>query len=106
MTEEEENEMEINIEAKYAGRTEKEFLNNISYAECLYILDTRNKYCNEIKDLSLLKLVDIISKLQTDIEIKDKVIENLEKENKELRKHILNYQGTTGILLKMEDKDE
>lgn len=54
----------------------------------------------------LITVLNLISKLQADIDIKDKVIENLEKGNKELRKHILNYQGTTGILLKMEDKDE
>ena len=75
MTEEEKEEMELNIEAKYAGRTEKEFLNNITYAECLYILNTKNNYCDEIKDLSLLKLADIISIQQKETDKKDKVID-------------------------------
>lgn len=57
-------------------------------------LSLGNEYC------------DTIMEVQADIEIKDKVIENLEKENKELRKRILNYQGTTGMFLRMEDKDE
>ena len=55
LSDEEKNSMELDIEAKYVGRTEKEFLNNITYVECLYILDTENKYCDDIKNLSLLK---------------------------------------------------
>lgn len=47
LSDEEKNSMELDIEAKYVGRTEKEFLNNITYAECLYILDTKNKYCDD-----------------------------------------------------------
>lgn len=77
----EKEEIELNIEAKYVGRTEKQFLNNITYAECLYILDTKNNYCDEIRDLSLLKLVDIISKLQ--------------KENEELEKYKKAYELET-----------
>lgn len=77
MSEEEKEEMELNIEAKYGGKTEKEFLNNITYAECLYILDVKNNYCDDIKNLSLLKIVDIISKLQ--------------KENKQLKEKIREY---------------
>ena len=56
LSDEEKNSMELDIEAKYVGRTEKEFLNNVTYAECLYILDTKNKYCDDIKNLSLLKI--------------------------------------------------
>ena len=70
--------MELNIEAKYVGRTEKEFLNNVTYDECLYILDTKNKYCDDIKNLSLLKIVDIVNE-------QSKEIEELKKENKEIR---------------------
>ena len=81
MNKKEKEEIELNIEAKYVGRTEKQFLNNITYAECLYILDTKNNYCDEIRDLSLLKLVDIISKLQ--------------KENEELEKYKKAYELET-----------
>ena len=68
LSDEEKNSMELDIEAKYAGRTEKEFLNNITYAECLYILDTKNKYCDDIKNLSLLKIVDIVNEQSKEIE--------------------------------------
>ena len=68
MTDEEKNSMELDIEAKYVGRTEKEFLNTITYAECLYILDTKNKYCDDIKTLSLLKIVDIVNEQSKEIE--------------------------------------
>lgn len=73
LSEEEKNSMELDIEAKYVGRTEKEFLNNITYAECLYILDTKNKYCDDIKNLSLFKIVDIVNEQSKEIEeLKDK----------------------------------
>ena len=68
MTDEEKNSIELDIEAKYVGRKEKEFLNSIAYAECLYILDTKNNYCDDIKNLSLLKIVDIIEKQSKEIE--------------------------------------
>ena len=68
LSDEEKNSMELDIEAKYVGRTEKEFLNNITYAECLYILDTKNKYCDDIKNLSLLKIVDIVNEQSKEIE--------------------------------------
>ena len=68
LSDEEKNNMELDIEAKYVGKTEKEFLNNITYAECLYILDTKNKYCDDIRDLSLLKIVEIIEKQSKEIE--------------------------------------
>ena len=65
----------LRIEAKYVDRTEKEFLSNITYAECLYILTPKNKYCDKIRELSVLKLCEIIDKLQ--------------KENKELKNKIM-----------------
>lgn len=68
LSDEEKNSMELDIEAKYVGRTEKEFLSNITYAECLYILDTKNKYCDDIKNLSLLKIVDIVDEQSKEIE--------------------------------------
>lgn len=68
LSEEEKNSMELDIETKYVGRTEKEFLNNITYAECLYILDTKNKYCDDIRNLSLLKIVDIVNEQSKEIE--------------------------------------
>lgn len=68
LSDEEKNSMELDIEAKYVGRTEKEFLNNVTYAECLYILDTKNKYCDDIKNLSLLKIVDIVNEQSKEIE--------------------------------------
>lgn len=68
LSDEEKNSMELDIEAKYVGRTEKEFLSNITYAECLYILDTKNKYCDDIKNLSLLKIVDIVNEQFKEIE--------------------------------------
>lgn len=72
ISDEEKEDMEFNIEAKYVGKTEKEFLNIITYAECLYILNTKNNYCDDIKDLSLLKIVDIISKLQKELDKSNK----------------------------------
>ena len=71
MNEEEKEEIELDIEAKYADKTEKEFLSRVTYAECLYILKPENKYCDEIKELSLLKLCEIIEK--------DKIIDLLIK---------------------------
>lgn len=79
MNEEEKKEIELDIEAKYVGKTEKEFLSRVTYAECLYILTPENEYCDEIIKLSLLKICEIIDKLQ--------------KENEELRKFIL--EGVT-----------
>ena len=75
MNEEEKEDIELDIEAKYVDRTEKEFLSNITYAECLYILTPKNKYCDKIRELSVLKLCEIIDKLQ--------------KENKELKNKIM-----------------
>ena len=78
LSEEEKNSMELDIETKYVGRTEKEFLNNITYAECLYILDTKNKYCDDIRNLSLLKIVDIVNE-------QSKEIEELKEENEKYK---------------------
>lgn len=79
MNEEEKEEIELDIEAKYIGKTEKEFLNRVTYAECIYILTPENKYCDKIKELSVLKICEIIK--------------NLQKENEELKedlKYVLN----------------
>ena len=74
MNEEEKEDIELDIEAKYADKTEKEFLSRVTYAECLYILTPENKYCDKIRELSLLKLCEIIDRLQ--------------KENEELKEYI------------------
>ena len=79
LSDEEKNSMELDIEAKYVGRTEKEFLNNVTYAECLYILDTKNKYCDDIKNLSLLKIVDIVNEQSKEIEELNKSDESKEQ---------------------------
>ncbi len=68
MNEEEKEEIELNIEAKYVDKTEKEFLSKVTYAECLYILTPKNKYCDKIKELSMLKLCEIIEKLHKENE--------------------------------------
>lgn len=63
MNENEKEEIEADIEAKYVDKTEKEFLSRVTYAECLYILTPANKYCDKIKELSVLKIGEIIEKL-------------------------------------------
>lgn len=68
MNEEEKQTIELNIEAKYVDKTEKEFLSRATYAECLYILTPENEYCDKIRELSLLKLCEIIEKKQNKIE--------------------------------------
>ena len=68
MNEEEKKSIELDIEVKYVDRTEKEFLSNITYAECLYILTPENEYCDKIKELSVLKICEIIEKLQKENE--------------------------------------
>lgn len=72
MNDEEEKEIELDIETKYVGKTEKEFLSRVTYAECLYILTPENKYCDKIKELSLLKICEIINKLKNEMQ-KDKM---------------------------------
>ncbi len=87
MNEEEKKEIELDIEAKYVGKTEKEFLSRLTYAECLYILTPENEYCDEVIKLSVLKICEIIEKLQ--------------KENEELkfkeRRIIIGKYGDTEI---------
>lgn len=68
MNEEEKEDIELDIEAKYVDKTEKEFLSRVTYAECLYILTPKNKYCDKIRELSVLKLCEIIDKLQKENE--------------------------------------
>lgn len=103
LSDEEKNSIELDIEAKYVGRIEKEFLNNITYTECLYILDTKNKYCDDIKNLSLLKIVDIVNE-------QSKEIEELKVNNKKLqdkcKELIFEKQGLTSALLDSTPKDK
>lgn len=68
MNEEEKEEIELDIEAKYVDKTEKEFLSRVTYAECIYILTPENKYCDKIKELSVLKICEIIKNLQKENE--------------------------------------
>lgn len=68
MNEEEKEDIELDIEAKYVDKTEKEFLSRVTYAECLYILTPKNEYCDKIRELSVLKLCEIIDKLQKENE--------------------------------------
>ena len=68
MNEEEKEDIELDIEAKYVDKTEKEFLSRVTYAECLYILTPKNKYCDKIRELSVLKLCEIIEKLKKENE--------------------------------------
>lgn len=81
MNEEEKKAIELDIEAKYVDRTEKEFLSNITYAKCLYILTPENKYCDKIRELSLLKLCEIIEKLQKENETLKGIISDIFNEN-------------------------
>lgn len=71
MSEEEKEEIELDIEAKYVGKTEKEFLSRVTCAECLYILTPENEYCDKIKELSLLKICEIIDKLKEEFKTVD-----------------------------------
>lgn len=108
MNEEEKESIELDIEAKYVDRTEKEFLSRVTYAECLYILTPKNKYCDKIKELSVLKLCEIIEKLQKENELaKQALIKNcnigdarnqLLKENEKLKNKLLD------TLQKIKDK--
>ena len=81
MNDEEKKKIELDIEAKYVGKTEKEFLSRLTYAECLYILTPENKYRDEVIKLSVLKIREIIDKLQKQIEkLKEKLYEILDKQ--------------------------
>lgn len=88
MNEEEKEAIELDIEAKYVDKTEKEFLSRLTYAECLYILTPKNKYCDKIKELSVLKLCEIIEKLQKENE---ELKVNNDKTIKDGREAILYY---------------
>lgn len=109
MNEEEQKIIELDIEAKYVDKTEKEFLSRLTYAECLYILTPENAYCDKIIKLSVLKICEIIEKLQKENEelkykikgqecvietqvhneeVYESIFEKLEKENKELKKQV------------------
>lgn len=68
MNEEEKKKIELDIEAKYIGKAEKEFLSRLTYAECLYILTPENEYCDKIKKLSVLKICGIIEKYKKQME--------------------------------------
>lgn len=77
MNENEKEKIEADIEAKYVDKTEKEFLSRVTYAECLYVLTPENKYCDKIKELSVLKICEIIKNLQKEneeIKIKNSAI--------------------------------
>lgn len=79
MNEEEKEDIELDIEAKYVDKTKKEFLSRVTYAECLYILTPENKYCDKIRELSVLKLCEIIKNLQKENEtLKTKLLDILE----------------------------
>lgn len=84
INEEEKEEIELDIEAKYVDKTEKEFLSRVTYAECIYILTPENKYCDKIKELSVLKICEIIK--------------NLQKENEELKRLMAYKNGYTKLL--------
>ena len=103
LSDEEKNSMELDIEAKYVGRTEKEFLNNVTYAECLYILDTKNKYCDDIKNLSLLKIVDIVNEQSKEIEELNKSDES--KEQSSMKYYNLYKELVDKIKAKIEELD-
>lgn len=68
LEEEEKKKIELDIEAKYVGKTEKEFLSRLTYAECLYILTPENEYCDEVIKLSVLKICGIIEKYKKQME--------------------------------------
>lgn len=96
MNEEEKEDIELDIEAKYVGKTKKEFLSRVTYAECLYILTPENKYCNKIKELSVLKMREIIEKLQKENEelkeINEQLSENKLLQDIEIKKNFIPKQ--------------
>lgn len=88
MNEEEKEDIELDIEAKYVDKTEKEFLSRVTYAECLYILTAKNKYCDKIRELSVLKLCEIIEKLQKENIEQKAEIERRKHNNKTLKEFV------------------
>lgn len=109
MNENEKEEIELDIEAKYVDKTEKEFLSRVTYAECLYILTPENKYCDKIKELSVLKICEIIEKLQEENEELGKFItEGIEiKTNSPYKNYSLEFLRNNFIpVQKIKDKIE
>lgn len=96
MNEEEKKEIELDIEAKYVGKTEKEFLSRVTYAECLYILTPENEYCDEVIKLSVLKICGIIEKYKKQIE---KLIKELKQDDINMTKKYKEKKNITGELL-------
>lgn len=96
MNENEKEDIELDIEAKYVDKTEKEFLSRVTYAECLYILTPKNKYCDKIRELSVLKLCEIIEKLQKENEqlkeINEELSENKLLQDIEIKKNFIPKQ--------------
>ena len=90
MNENEKEEIELDIEAKYVDKTEKEFLRRVIYAECLYILTPANKYCDKIKELSALKICEITEKLLKENEELKISNKEIDKECSRLEKKKLN----------------
>lgn len=110
MNEEEKKEIELDIEAKYVDKTEKEFLSRVTYAECLFILTPENKYCDKIKELSVLKICEIIEKLQKENEkLKDKLLDTTEGQKvikEETPQYIKeNYIPVQKVIDKIEELD-
>lgn len=111
MNEEEKGDIELDIEAKYVDKTEKEFLSKVTYAECLYILTPKNKYCDKIRELSVLKLCEIIEKLQKENEelnLKYSMlyagkIENMKAQEVKIKSQVIPVQKVKDIL---EQKDK
>lgn len=102
MNEEEKEDFELDIEAKYVDRTEKEFLSNITYAECLYILTPKNKYCDKIRELSVLKLCKIIDKLQKENE----ELKNQEATQRKINELLVQRYSNSISVQKVKDKIE
>ena len=112
MNEEGKEDIELDIEAKYVDKTEKEFLSRVTYAECLYILTPKNKYCDKIRELSVLKLCEIIEKLKKENETlkaftKSIFDGDIEKEYISVQKvkdKIRHYQGLQDNYIKKYDE--
>ena len=68
MNDKEKEEFKLDIEAKYVDKTEKEFLSRVTFTECVYILTPENKYGDKIRHLSVLKICEIMGKLQKENE--------------------------------------
>lgn len=103
MNEEEKEDIELDIEAKYVDKTEKEFLSRVTYAECIYILTPENKYCDKIKELSVLKICEIIKNLQKENEELEEINNELEAVKDEA---IRRYNFETIPIQKIKDKIE